>query len=309
VAAYIRQASVRAGVSHVHCGRLLPEGLSASLAALTGAPRYTCWAHGEELSCMGSSRELRLLASHVCRHATMMLANSRNTALLLKKYGASDDKIRVVHPGVDGERFRPHADGSTGVRRSWGAWRTVLLTVGRLQRRKGHDLVVETLTRLGQAASDVLYVIVGEGDERPRLERLVRDRGLSSRVLFAGAVPASQLPAYYAAADIFVHPNRVDGVDLEGFGIVFLEAAASGLPVIAGRSGGVPEAVADGETGLLVGGADVAELECAIARLTDSPSLRRTLGEAGRRRVLRDFTWQRAADLVRDIHSECGHLR
>jgi phosphatidylinositol alpha-1,6-mannosyltransferase len=117
-------------------------------------------------------------------------------------------------------------------------------------------------------------------------------------------VGTEELPRYYAAADLFVHPNRVDGADFEGFGIVFLEAAACGLPVIAGRSGGVPEAVAEGVTGMLVSGTDIGELQQAMTVLIESPEKRREMGAAARSRVLAEFTWQRAADELSAVHAQ-----
>jgi phosphatidylinositol alpha-1,6-mannosyltransferase len=127
---------------------------------------------------------------------------------------------------------------------------------------------------------------------------------LAGRVSFAGAVGATDLPGYYAAADIFVHPNRSHEGDFEGFGIVFLEAAGAGLPTIGGRSGGVPEAIDEHATGLLVGGEDVSELAAAISALSASSGLRRQMGEAGRQRVGREFTWERAAAQVASIHAQ-----
>jgi phosphatidylinositol alpha-1,6-mannosyltransferase len=121
-------------------------------------------------------------------------------------------------------------------------------------------------------------------------------------VTFIGEVAAELLPQYYAACDVFVLPNRVEQGDVEGFGIVFLEAAASGKPTVGGRSGGVPEAMADGVTGLLVGGTDVEELAATIERLMDSEPLRRSLGEAGRLRAVKEFSWESAAQRVSARH-------
>ena len=296
-------AHTRGGIGVVHCARALPEGLSAMLAHAAGAPPYLCWAHGEETGYMRSSRELTWLASQVYRRAAAIVANSQNTADLLAAFGVSGDRIHVVRPGVDADRFRPDAAGAATLRRELQADDAVLcLTVGRLQERKGHDLVIKALAALGGAASRVRYVIVGDGEEKERLETLVRDHGLGSSVVFRGRVPADDLPKYYAAADIFVHPNRIVGNDFEGFGIVFLEAAAAGLPVIAGRSGGVPEAVVDRETGLLVSGTDVAELQAALTTLLRAPDKRRAMGHAGRARVSTEFTWQLAADRITAVH-------
>jgi phosphatidylinositol alpha-1,6-mannosyltransferase len=287
----------------VHCARVLPEGVAAWLAGRAGGPRYVCWSHGEDLATASTSRELTLTTKLVLRGASRALANSRNTAALLERLGVPRGEIRVAYPGVDPARFHPGVDGS-GVRRRLGAGtEPLLLSVGRLQRRKGHDLAIRALGALRDRAA-LRYVIVGTGEERPALERLAVECGVASRVHFEGAVPESELPAYYAACDVFLLPNRQDGEDIEGFGIVFLEAQAAARAVIAGCSGGAPEAVAGGETGLLVSGTDVEELAGAIERLTSSEELRRRLGAAGRERVVREFSWERSAAAVRALVDE-----
>lgn len=293
----------RRGIGVVHCGRALPEGLSAMLAHAAGAPPYVCWAHGEELAYMRASRELNWLATKVYRRARAVIANSQNTADMLATYGIEAGRIHVVRPGVDAQRFRPDTDGAARLRRELAPDGAVLcLTVGRLQRRKGHDVVIEALAGLGMMASRLRYVIVGDGEERERLESLVRTHGLEASVVFKGRIPAADLARYYAAADIFVHPNRIDSGDFEGFGIVFLEAAACGLPAIAGRSGGVPEAVVDGETGLLVSGTDVGEIQAALSVLIGAPDRRKTMGRTARLRAVTEFSWQRSADRIAAVH-------
>jgi phosphatidylinositol alpha-1,6-mannosyltransferase len=280
----------------VHCGRALPEGLAALLSQrLYGGPPYVCWTHGEELSYARSSRELTLLLRLVHRHAAGVIANSHNTSRLLQEIGVAARDIRVIHPGVDPQRFRPSIESRILRRRLAQDGELVLLSVGRLQRRKGHDLVLRALAHLGSAAGRLRYVIVGHGDERARLEQLAAECGVSGRVTFAGEVSAGELPSYYGAADIFVHPNRAERGDIEGFGIVFLEAAAAGLPVIGGNSGGVPEALEDGVTGFLVDGEGHLDLARRIDALTRSTETRRQMGQAGRARIVRDFTWERAA--------------
>ena len=243
IAAATRQLSVAASV--VHCARALPEGFDALLSSLyTGTP-FICWAHGEELTCARSSRELTWLMHRVFRRAAALVANSRNTAAQLEQAGAPINRIEVIYPGVDTVRFQPGCGDAPALRARFAKHgELLLLTVGRLQRRKGHDQVIKALAGTRESHPHLKYLIVGDGDERAALEQLVVSSSLTNRVTFEGSVPASQLPAYYAAADLFVHPNRVDGTDFEGFGIVFLEAAASGLPVIGGATGGVPEAVA-----------------------------------------------------------------
>ena len=152
------------------------------------------------------------------------------------------------------------------------------------------------------------YVIVGDGDERNSLEGLVNQLGVREHVRFSGVVDDRELPNYYHAADVFIHPNRIEGGEFEGFGIVFLEAAAASLPTIGGSTGGVPEAVEAGVTGLLVSGTNVDELAAAIRTLAASESLRRRMGEAGRRRVQEQFTLDVAAAHVTAIHESVAHV-
>ena len=285
----------------VHCARALPEGLSAAMALAGGAGRYACWLHGEELGFASTSRELTWLARRVYSGATTVFANSHNSArLLIRDWGVPEEKVHVVHPGVDPERFRPDVDGAALRSRVARPDDVVFLSVGRLQRRKGHDMVLQALAQLRARVPGVRYVIVGEGPHQRQLEADVDALGLTNIVHFAGPARAEDLPAWYAASDVFVMPNRSDGVDFEGFGMVFLEAAAAGKPAIGGQSGGVPEAVEDGVTGRLVDGTNIAELEAAMRALAESQSLRAQYGGAGRERAVRQFTWDRAA---RDVEN------
>jgi phosphatidyl-myo-inositol dimannoside synthase len=293
----------------IYCGRALPEGTASWLHAKISRTPYACWTHGEELPVAASSRELSWLQRRVHRGAAALIANSHNTARLLEALGNPADKIHVVHPAVDPERFRPDLPGSIDLRRQLAHDdELLLLSVGRLQARKGHDLVLKALAGLPADAPKIRYVVAGSGGDGPRLQALTSELGLTTQVNFVGVIPQDALPTYYAAADIFVHPNRVEGGDFEGFGIVFLEAAACGKPVIGGRSGGVPEAVEDGATGLLVDGRDPEELRSAILRLA-SASLRSSFGSAARQRVLTHFTWPRAVKQVEAIDAEIRRRR
>jgi len=293
----------------VYCGRALPEGSAAWLNSLISRTPYACWTHGEELPIAATSRELSWLLRRVHRGAAALIANSHNTARLLEALGNPPEKIHVVHPAVDTERFKPQLPGSVDLHRQLVRDdELLLLSVGRLQARKGHDLVLKALAGLPADAPKIRYVVTGSGDDGPRLQALTSELGLTKQVDFVGVIPHDALPTYYAAADIFVHPNRVEAGDFEGFGMVFLEAAACGKPVIGGRSGGVPEAVEDGATGLLVGGNDHEELRSAILRLA-SASLRARFGSAARQRVLAHFTWPRAVRQVEAIDAEIRRQR
>lgn len=289
----------------VHCGRALPEGLAARLAYPGGAVPYVCWVHGEELAYMGSSRELRWLGRQVYRHAAGVIANSRHTAACLRAFGVTPARLAVAHPGVDASRFTVCAEDVSAVRARYASpGEHLLLSVGRLQRRKGHDLVIAALASLVRQGAPLRYLVAGDGEERGRLQAFAVETGVADRVSFVGRVTDDALPALYGACDVFVMPNRVEAGDFEGFGIVFVEAAAAGKPCIGGTTGGAPEAVEDGVTGLLVSGTDVAELAAVIARLAGDAGLRQAMGEAGRRRAREQFTWEATAAAVRRLHED-----
>lgn len=293
----------------VHTGRALPEGIAAMLSRIAGGPRYCVWAHGEDVSTALTSRELTLTTKAVFQTAAAVFANSANTARLLESIGIPRRRVHVVYPGVDPDQFHPGVDGSRFRKKYAPNGETLLLSVGRLQRRKGQDTGIEAIAKLEGKRDDLRYLILSEGEERPRLEQLIRELGVGDRVTLAGAVPFTDLPAYYAACDIFMMPNRVDGADIEGFGIVFVEAQATERPVIGGRSGGVPEAVAEGEVGLLVEGGDADELAASIDMLAGHDELRRRMGQNGRARVLDNFTWVRAAEKVARVHNQVAAER
>jgi phosphatidylinositol alpha-1,6-mannosyltransferase len=200
----------------------------------------------------------------------------------------------VSPEGVDEGRFAnlDPADGDV-VRRKYGLEGTlVLLTVGRLVTRKGHDLVLRALPAVLSDLPGVRYLIVGTGPQESALRSLAAKQGVERAVTFAGYVEDSELCAHYLAADVIVMPCReVDG-DVEGFGIAFMEAAACRRPTVGGRSGGAPEAIADGETGRLVDPEDPEELAGVLTSLLGDPDLRKSMGEAGRRRVLAEFRYE-----------------
>jgi phosphatidylinositol alpha-1,6-mannosyltransferase len=300
VARAIRRLTPPGGT--VHCGRGLPEGLSARLAQLPGGADYVCWTHGEELGFASSSRELTWLMRRVLAGAAAVIANSRNSKrLLVASWGLDESNVHVIHPGVDTARFHPGPEGRTLRHRFAQPGDVVLLSVGRLQRRKGHDTVIAALPDVRRAVPNVRYVVAGDGPERQALEQQSRDAGVAEITHFAGSVSESDLPAYYQAADIFVMPNRTDGVDFEGFGMVFLEAAATGIAVVGGRSGGVPETMIEGQTGRLVDGGSPSELAAALIELARSPERRECFGRSGREWAVANFSWTRASDQVGNL--------
>jgi phosphatidylinositol alpha-1,6-mannosyltransferase len=168
-------------------------------------------------------------------------------------------------------------------------------------RRKGHDRVIEAMPCILKSYPDARYVIAGTGSEATRLQRLANELGVGHAVIFLGRVPDDEILALYQAADVFVHPNReLPSGDVEGFGIVFLEANACGVPVIGGNSGGTPDAIQHEVTGYLVDPNDVDEIAHRILTLLGDPALRKRMGQAGREWA-KKFTWEAAAHTVWDL--------
>jgi phosphatidylinositol alpha-1,6-mannosyltransferase len=203
--------------------------------------------------------------------------------------------------GVDTVAFSPEAAGGD-VRRGFGlADRPVIVCVSRLVARKGQDVLIESLKAIQKRVPDTALLIVGGGPHRKDLERLVRERRLERDVVFTGSVPATELPAHYAAGDVFAMPcrSRLRGLEVEGLGIVYLEANACGLPVVAGDSGGAPDAVLEGETGYVVNGRDGAAVVDRISELLSDEPKRKAMGLAGRDWVAREWRWPTIAERLR----------
>ncbi|RUL94216.1 glycosyltransferase family 4 protein [Verrucosispora sp. FIM060022] len=207
-------------------------------------------------------------------------------------------ELRQLAPGVDTELYHPAVDG-TEVRRRLGlADRPVVVCVSRLVPRKGQDMLIRAMPLIQRRVPDAALLVVGGGPYRATLTRLARQVGVEREVVFTGSVPAEELPAHYAAGDVYAMPCRTRnrGLDVEGLGIVYLEASATGLPVVAGDSGGAPDAVRQGETGYVVNGRDLTELADRVGTLLADRDLARTFGAAGRAWVEREWRWETQAD-------------
>lgn len=294
---------LRHGIREVHAGRALPEGLVAWLCGRAVGGRTVCYAHGEELTGWGRGWKYRAMC-FVLRHVDLVIANSDFTRTTLLAMGVDPARIEIVNPGVDIERFRPglpFADLRATVLGSAGGGGRLLLSVGRLQRRKGFDTVIRVLPTLIAAGHDLHYAIIGIGEDHDYLRGLAAEAGVDTRVHLLGHVSMDDLPRWYNACDLFLLVNRdIDG-DTEGFGMVFLEANACGKAVVAGIAGGTGSAVVDGETGLRVDGTDVPAVTAAIGRLLQDQSLRERLGKRGHERVAEAFSWSAVARRTRRL--------
>jgi phosphatidylinositol alpha-1,6-mannosyltransferase len=205
--------------------------------------------------------------------------------------------VSVLTPGVDVQRFRPDLQTADIRGRLGIGERPLVVCVSRLVARKGQDVLIKAMRRIRRHVPDAALLIVGAGPAEARLRRLARGAPPRS-VFFAGEVPSADLPRYYAVGDVFAMPcrDRLAGFEVEGWGIVFVEAAACGRPVVVGDSGGARETLVDGETGFLVDGGDVTEVGDAVGRILGDPQLAERMGKAGRAWVEAEHTWERSAE-------------
>ncbi|MCH0566401.1 MULTISPECIES: glycosyltransferase family 4 protein [unclassified Streptomyces] len=292
------------GCSSVWFGAAAPLGLMAPALRRAGAARIVATTHGHEAGWAQLPAARQLLRR---------IGDATDTITYLGEYTRSriataltpDAAARMVQlpPGVDEKTFHP-ASGGDEVRARLGlADRPVVVCVSRLVRRKGQDTLIRAMPRILAAEPDTVLLIVGGGPYGKDLRRLAAETGVAGSVHFTGPVPWPELPAHYGAGDVFAMPCRTrrGGLDVEGLGIVYLEASATGLPVVAGDSGGAPDAVLDGETGWVVRGGSAEETADRVVALLGDAELRRRMGERGRRWVEEKWRWDLLAERLRSL--------
>lgn len=279
----------------VHAGRVLPEGLVALLVARLARRPCVIYVHGEELTGWGRGNKYRVMR-WVLGHASRLIANSEFTRQTLVGMGVTPTKVEVIYPGVDTARFQPGLEiGDLRDRIGIPSNARLVISVGRLSRRKGFDTVIRCLPGLLEAGVDVHYAIIGVGEDASYLDSVAFECGVAERVHRLGHVSPDELPRWYNACDVFALVNREVNGDTEGFGMVFIEAAACGKPALAGLAGGTGSAVLDGETGVRVDGDSLSEVQRALFRLLTDEALRDRLGGAGQVRAHEDFGWDAVA--------------
>ncbi|WP_053718758.1 glycosyltransferase family 4 protein [Saccharothrix sp. NRRL B-16348] len=285
-------------------GAAAPLALMTSRLRAAGASRVVASTHGHEVGWSmlpGARQALRRIGSDV----DVVTFVSRYTR---SRFAAAFGPLAALEhlpSGVDTSVFAPSAAARAEMRARYGLGdRPVVVCVSRLVPRKGQDVLVRALPEIRRQVPDAALLVVGGGPYRGTLERLAASVGVSEHVVLTGSVPWEELPAHYNAGDVFAMPCRTRGrgLDVEGLGIVYLEASATGLPVVAGRSGGAPETVRDGVTGRVVDGREVAEVANAVAGLLADPGTAAKMGAAGREWVTANWRWDDLADrLVRLI--------
>ena len=285
------------GCDTVWFGAAAPLGLLAGgLRRNAGIDRAVALSHGHEIgwaALPGARQLLRRIARG--NDVITYLGEYQRARLDRALHGLTD--LQRLAPGVDVDAFHPGVDGGV-VRERYGlSDRPVIVCVSRLVPRKGQDMLIRALPTVRRRVPGAALLLVSGGPYRQTLERLAGDHGVASDVVFTGSVPWAELPAHYAAGDVYAMPcrTRAASLDVEGLGIVYLEASASGLPVVGGDSGGAPDAVLEGETGYVVGGRDVAALSDRLVDLLSDPAKAKAMGAAGRAWVEREWRWETQA--------------
>ncbi|MFJ8597895.1 glycosyltransferase family 4 protein [Streptomyces shenzhenensis] len=292
------------GCTSVWFGAAAPLGLMAPALRKAGAERLVATTHGHEAGWaqLPAARQLLRRIGESTDTITYLGGYTR-TRIAAALTPAAAGRMVQLPPGVDEKTFHP-GSGGTEVRARLGLTeRPVVVCVSRLVPRKGQDTLIRALPRILAAQPDAVLLIVGGGPYEKELRRLARDTGVAGSVRFTGAVPWSELPAYYGAGDVFAMPCRTrrGGLDVEGLGIVYLEASATGLPVVAGDSGGAPDAVLDGETGWVVRGGDPDEAAERIITLLGDPELRHRMGERGRAWIEETWRWDQLSQNLKTL--------
>lgn len=278
-------------------GAAAPLALLAPELRKAGAERIVACTHGHEVGWSmlpGARQALRRIGGD-CDVVTYVSQYTR------RRFAAAFGPMAGLEhlpSGVDPAVFRPDAGAREEIRRAYGLGdRPVVVCISRLVPRKGQDMLIHALPAIRQQVPGVALLLVGGGPYRKKLRALAEARGVADDVLLTGSVPWQELPAHYAAGDVFAMPARTRGrgLDVEGLGIVYLEASATGLPVVAGRSGGAPETVLDEVTGHVVDGRDLDQLADTLAALLADPTRARRMGAAGRAWVSEHWRWDQLA--------------
>jgi phosphatidylinositol alpha-1,6-mannosyltransferase len=288
----------------VHCVNWIPCGFVARLFRRALCYRYIVTCHGGEITSSLRFPYRPFLLSSLKR-ASWIIAGNNFIRETLNKLPLGETPISVIGFGVDTDFFRPDLDAGF-LRVQYGlSGKTTILTVAELKKRKGVDTVLDALHLLRRRGGDRFsYLVVGDGPEKAALMEKARALGLSDSVIFTGAIPDKDLRFHYCICDMFVMMNRGERGDVEGFGIVFLEAAAAEKPSIGGRSGGVPDSIAEGKSGFLVDPVNAGELAEKILFLSGHPDEALEMGRFGRQRAVSLFSWPMIAGKTEMIYEK-----
>jgi phosphatidylinositol alpha-1,6-mannosyltransferase len=295
VAMAVKKIAKEKNISIASFGAAAPLGLLASSLRKAGVKKIVALTHGHEVwwaKVFPFSFGLRKIGNDV--DVLTYLGEFTRSAISKPLTSRAQRAMVKIAPGIDTDHFAPSSSAKQ-LREELGlSQKSLIVCVGRLVHRKGQDRLIEAMPSILATNPNAHLLFVGEGPYLDTLKKLVGERNLEKAVTFVGRVQYDQLPRYICAGDIFAMPSRSRffGLEVEGLGIVYLEASACGVPVIAGNSGGAPDAVIDGTTGLVVDGIDVEEIADACAALLEDPDRARAMGAAGRRWAINTWRWE-----------------
>src|SRR3989338_802518 len=282
----------------IQVGQILPVGTAAYILNKFLKIPYMVYCHGMDVMTASQSPRKKILARKILKNAEFIAANSEFTKEKILEYGVRPQNVTIVYPCPNMKLRREVLPKEIEALRNKYSLlnKKIILTTGRLVERKGHDVVLGALHKLKESVPEAHYVIIGEGPMEEVVKQMVKTLGLEDSVSLIGKVSDYELAVWYEICDVFVMISRqLKNEDAEGFGIVFFEANMFGKPVVAGKSGGVAEAVLDNETGILVEPTNPNEILSAMEKLLKNPEEARQLGENGRQRVEQNFQWNKQA--------------
>ncbi|MFD4354206.1 glycosyltransferase family 4 protein [Nocardia sp. NPDC058519] len=291
------------GCDTVWFGAAAPLAVMAPMLRRAGAERILASTHGHEVGWSmlpGSRQVLRSIGEHT----DVVTYVSKYTRGRFASAFGPRAALEHLPPGVDPTEFRPDPAARAELRARYGLGeRPTVLCLSRLVPRKGQDMLIVAMTEIRERVDGAVLVIAGGGPYEPRLRALAEALGVQDSVVFTGRVPSGELAAHHTIADVFAMPCRTRGagLDVEGLGIVFLEASATGVPVVAGDSGGAPETVREGETGIVVHGRSVPQISDAIVELLTDRDKAAEMGAAGRAWVEQNWHWDRQGARLREL--------
>ena len=298
----VRKIIKQRQITQLHCGRVLPEGVIAWLLNLFTGIHYVCYVHGEDLETAQSSREQYFICGQVIKRAKTIICNSQNSANIVAKFGAqAAAKTQVLHPGVDSDLFVPEQRNEKSLTSLNWINKRIVLTVGRLQARKGQDMMIKAIPEILKAKPNFLYAIVGDGEEFDALVKLSAELEVEQHVQFLRGITDEQMIECYQQCDLFILPNRTIDNDIEGFGMVLVEAQSCGKPVVAGDSGGTKETMLLGESGFIIDATQPSNIASTVVGMLSDEQKLKDMGSKGREHVLKSLDWKALVVIAKEL--------
>lgn len=288
----------------VQCGHLYPAGAAGLLLKKFQGISYLVYVYGQEfLEIKNFPRAKFKTVLSVLKNADHIIVIADFLKKRLEKYGIGPNKIIKIPPGVDFEFFRPNLNVENLRKELNLQNKKIIFTCGRLVARKNHKAIISVLPKILKKIKNVVYLIAGDGPEKERLQNLVKKLSLENHVIFLGEVKDHQLPFYYNLCNVFCMPSSEikETGDVEGFGIVFLEAQACEKPVIGGRTGGIPDAIDDEIDGILIDPENTQALRSALIKILEDEELAKKMGKAGRKKVIQKHDWRKLIERLKPL--------